>query len=329
MVRKLDKIEKEMGYCEIKLEKERRLRRQAGFLRSEVEVLNRFIQRYDGAKNSLTDLAFPKIGRQIELERQSRDTPGPVFRRAKEEFIAAGVVEVVSAEREILEREADDLGGKFENYSGFGQKREILENEKRQALTSVAAQLTPRVRKLNDDFKRIEQLWNSLTEDALNLDEGLFFLSRNVDYLKSSRSFLVAAKGSFDVETWVEDGHAGNLFRHSNVGRAREMIDGANRNLKLAQKEFVCIINLKFEIDGFEPVLFQFLDALFDDIFLDTRLDRTLHVVEFAIKESEKRLQRTRQRREQLHRKLERAEWTRVSLFQRLGGERRGRVAVS
>ncbi|MCZ6793308.1 MAG: hypothetical protein O7J95_06820, partial [Planctomycetota bacterium] len=177
--------------------------------------------------------------------------------------------------------------------------------------------------------KKIEHLWNSLTEDSLNLDEAMFFMSRNADYLRSSRSFLVAAKGSFDIETWMEDRFQGNLFRHSNVGRAKEMIDGANRNLKLAHKELVCVSNLKFEIESFETCLVKFLDALFDDIFLDGRIERTIPVTEQAIRDAEARLTKLRRRREQLHKRLERAERSRVSLFQRLGGEKRGRVALS
>ena len=42
MVRKIEKIEKEMCYCEIKLEKKRRLRRQVMFLDADLEVLEEF-----------------------------------------------------------------------------------------------------------------------------------------------------------------------------------------------------------------------------------------------------------------------------------------------
>ena len=53
MVRKLEKIEKEMGYCEIKLEKERRLRRQVQFLEADLEVLDRFVKLYEGFDTGL------------------------------------------------------------------------------------------------------------------------------------------------------------------------------------------------------------------------------------------------------------------------------------
>ena len=318
-----------MGYCEIKLEKERRLRRQVEYLRADLEALDRLIRAHDGIQAGITHMPFSKVGMQIVQERQSRDEPGPYFHRAKDQFKVAGVLEMVTEDREILEREVDEIESKFGSFSGFVKKRDLLAEEKREALLTVSPQHSSRLSKLNNDFKRIEHLWNSLTEDALNLDEAIFFLSRNVDYLRSSRSFLVIAKGSFEVETWLEKGFRGNLFRHSNLSRAKEMVDGANRNLKLAHKELVCVSNLKFEVESFEPSLVRFLDALFDDIFLDGRLDRTIQVSEKAIQLSEKRLNKVRQKREQLLRKLKRAERSRVTLFQRLGGERRGRVAVS
>ena len=329
MARKIDKIEKEMGYCEIKLEKERRLRRQVEFLRADLEVLDRLVRTHRGVRAGITQLPFAKIGAQIALERQSRDKPGPYYRRAKEQFQAAGILELVAADREILEREIGDIEAKFDSFSDFLDKRDRLAEEKREALLTIAPQRSGRLLKLNADFKKIEHLWNSLTEDSLNLDEAMFFMSRNVDYLRSSRSFLVAAKGSFDIETWMEYRFQGNLFRHSNVGRAKEMIDGANRNLKLAHKELVCVSNLKFEIESFETCLVKFLDALFDDIFLDGRIERSIPVTEQAIRDAEARLKKLRRRSEQLHKRLERAERSRVSLFQRLGGEKRGRVALS
>lgn len=329
MVRKLDKIEKEMGYCEIKLEKERRLRRQVGFLNADLEVLDRFIELAAGRGKGAIRLPFSKVGLQIAKERQADQKPGPHFLRAREEFVTAGVLEMVRNEREILRREKEDIEAKFQSFAGFGKKREVLQEEKKEALDRIDANLTARVRKLNDTFQKTEQLWNSLTEDTLNVDEAIFFVSRAVDYLKSSRSFLIAAKGSFDIESWVERDYAGNLFRHSNVGRAKEMVDGANRNLKLAQKELVCITNVKFEIDSFEPVLVGFLESLFDDIFLDGRLERTIEIVEDAIAAGEKLLKQVRRRREQLHKRLQRAERTRVTLFQQLGSEKRGRVAAS
>jgi hypothetical protein len=107
------------------------------------------------------------------------------------------------------------------------------------------------------------------------------------------------------------------------------MIDGANRNLKLAQKELCSVANLKFRVDPFESVLAKFLDALFDDIFAEARLTKSIHIVEIALEKAEKTLRQVRGKRETLHGKLEKIERSRSQLFQRLGGEKRGRVSAN
>jgi hypothetical protein len=326
MVRRLEKIEKEMGYCEIKLEKERRLRRQADFLRAEIEALERFMKLYESSDMGLHQLPFEKIADQVALERARTDRIGPFFFRAKDDFISAGVLEMIREEREILLREKESIDAKLVAFTGFGKKRSVLVEERNSALKGLAPAHSAKMRKVTEEFKRIEEQWNSLTEDAINLDEGVFYLARNVDYIKSARSFLITAKGSFDIESWVDSGYSNDLFRHSNIGRAKEMIDGANRNLKLAQKELCCVVNVKLKLDGFEPILGNFLDALFSDIFLDGRLGKSLVIVETALGRSEKLLLQTRQKREALHAKLERIERMRGNIFQRLGGERTGQV---
>ena len=326
MVRKLDKIEKEMGYCEIKLEKERRLRRQLEYLRADLEVLGSFVRLYEGREREIARLPFPKIGRQIAIERQHRTQPGPFFLRSRDDFIAAGVLELVDQERDVLQREIEDIEGRFENFLGFREKRAVLEQEKEQALDRFGS--TSSVRQIDEAFKKTERLWNALTEDAIHLDEALFHLARNVDYVNSARAFLIAAKGSFDIENWVESGCVGELFRHSNVARSKEMFEGANRNLKLAHKELVSMSNLRFDIEGFEPVLVHFLEALFDDIFLDGRIERTVTIADEAIEEAERRLEGARAKREQLHEKLEQTEATRGDLFQKLGDDQTSRRVV-
>jgi hypothetical protein len=334
MVRRLEKIEKEMGYCDIRLEKERRLRQQASYLHAESSVLERIIRLYESSVVGLGQLPFGKVAQQVTMERACANQgrarrAGAVSSRAKEHFISAGVLEMVRDEREILVREWESIEAKLSTFRGFGQKRSILEEERNLALRSLAPSHSSKMRKVTDEFKKVEELWNALTEDAINLDEGIFYLARNVDYIKSSRAFLITAKGSFDLESWVEEGNSSDLFRHSSIGRSKEMIDGANRNLKLAQKEFCCVVNVKLRLDGFDPILVHFLDALFQDIFLDGRLNRSIGIVEKALAQSEKSLVQVRQKRDTLHNKLGRTERTRAQLFQRLGCNRRGRLPAS
>jgi hypothetical protein len=317
-----------MGYCEIKLEKERRLRRQRDYLQADIEVLSRFLGRRESSEIGLRSLPYAKVAQQLAIERARSDEPGPFFHRSKENFITAGLLEMVRQDSEVLEREKADIDARLESFSGFMKKRTVLEEERKVALSSLAPTHSSKIRKVNESFQRIEARWNSLTEDSLNLDEGVFYLSRNSDYIKSSRGFLIAAKGNFDIETWIDGGCADDLFRHSNIGRAKEMIDGANRNLKLARMELCCTEHVRVQIDAFEPVLVEFLGSLFDDIFLDGRLTRSITVVEKALRDSGKLVQKTRQKRESLHSKLERVERDRDSIFQRLDGDKRGRLAA-
>ncbi|MCX9076687.1 MAG: hypothetical protein OIN84_01790 [Candidatus Methanoperedens sp.] len=329
MVRRLEKIEKEMGYCEIKIEKERRLRTQVEFLQADIEALEKFMKLYESSGMNLQNLPFEKIAQQVALERARKDRLGPFFKRAKEDFISAGILEMLRNEREILVRERESIETKLASFTGFGKKRSVLEHERTQALRGLLDGDSLKLRKLAESFTQVEEQWNSLTEDALNLDEGIFYLVRNVDYIKSSKSFLIAAKGGFEIESWVESRYSGDLFRHSNIGRAKEMIDGANRNLKLAQKELCCVASMKFRLDGFEPTLVLFLDALFDDIFAEARLIKCVDVVDEALTRSEKALLKVRSKRETLHAKLERIERSRSLLFQRLGSEKRGKVSAN
>lgn len=326
MVRKVEKIEKEMGYCEIKLEKKRRLRRQVLFLETDLEVLDQFIKSYEGCYTELSELPYPRIGKQIVVERQSIEEPGPFFMRCKDDFIAAGAVEMVREELKLLRREKEDIEARFETFAGLARKREVLLEERHEALQSIAPVQSSRLRKIGENFKKTEYLWNALTEDAINVDDAIGYLSHNVDYLVSASNFLTAAKGSFDVESWIDNDYTGTLFRHSNIGRAREMVYGANRNLKLAQKELVCVVNMDFGFSQFEPMLVNFLGSLFHDIFIEGRLGRILDEMEEVIVEARKRLEMVRKKREQLRKKVERTEKSRTRLFQRLGGEKRGRV---
>ena len=249
-------------------------------------------------------------------------------RRGCESFVSAGIFQMFREDRKILQREREELRGKLTAFSGFGTKRDVLVAERDRALLSLAPAYSSRMRKLNGELKKIETEWNSLTEDSLNLDEAVFYLSRNVDYVKSARSFLIASKGGFDIENWLDSGYTTDLFRHSNIARAKEMLDGACRNQKLARNELCCMIHVDVPLEGFEPILSEFLASLFEDIFLEGRLANSILLVESALGTSDKYLRFVRQKRETLHSKLDHAEKSRIQLFQRLGGEHRGRVSA-
>ena len=73
-------------------------------------------------------------------------------------------------------------------------------------------------------------------------------------------------------------------------------------------------------------MLVNFLGSLFHDIFLEGRLGEILDVMEEVIVESRKRLEMVQKKRERLRKMVEKTEKLRTRLFNRLGGEKRGRV---
>jgi len=314
MARKLDKIEKEMGYCEIKLEKERRIRKQILFLKNDLEALEELISEYRRRG----------LGKKPETGRFSRDNQ--LQKHTRERFLAAGLLEILQDEREILTREWNELKVRLQTFSGFESKRSFLEEEKRKALKNLAPSHSSKLRKLNENFKKIERLWNSLMEDHSNLDEGVFFIERNLDYLKSCRNFLISAKGSFDIDSWLESGYLSDLFRHSHIGRAKEMSDGADRNVKMAQKELVCVSSMRIHSEVLQRSLALFLEALFEDIFKDGRLERSFQVVENVLAHNEKILVQVKGKQSQLDERLQETEKLRNEIYSQIGADRLKRM---
>ncbi len=309
--RRLDKVEREIGYCEIKIEKERRLEKKLGFLRVVLAALDKHINEY-----------APR-GQVLSLPGRFQPSDG-IRRPTRKGFLAAGLIEILEEEREILARERDEMVDRLTSYGGFERKLALLEEEKREAIKQLSPVYPQKMRRLNDDFVKIERQWNSLNEDLSNLEEGTFFLDRNLDYLRSCRTFLLSAKGSFDIESWVAGGYLSDLFRHSSIGRAKEMADGADRNLKMALKELVCLTSVKVPAEDFERVLSPVLEALYQDIYTDGRLESSVLVVEAALAKNLKLVEQVKAKREALRTKLSEIEKQRAQLFARLESDRRG-----
>ncbi len=310
MARRLDKIEKEMGYCEVKLEKERRLNKQIEFLSADLREMDAIIAHHRTAS------AHEQHGAERVRE------PSGFRRPPRESFIAAGLLEIVEEEREIMKREVEDLSSRLDNFNGFQRKHGFLEEERKDALRSFRDSDSSHMQRKDEEFRKVEKQWNFLTEDLINLDEGIFFLDRNIDYLRSCRSFLFSARGSFEIETWMLGGYLADLFRHSPIGRAKEMADGADRNLKLAQKELVCITSIKLRWDAYRRVLLAFLEALHEDIFAEGHLRQSVQVVDAALAGNLKLLEQVKAKRESLQTRLEQIDKVRDQLFSEFGPER-------
>ncbi len=312
MGRRLEKIEKEMGYCEIKLEKEKRIRKQIEFVTQDLAEIEALLRRLNQHDDSLLR----------STNRELHDRP------SKEAFLSAGLRRILDEKRELLLRDHEDLNSKLLHYLGFEKKKRNLEEEKKEALRDLPENRSGRLRRINDDFKKIEHVWNELSEDLINLDEGIFFLERNLDYLRSSRNFLISAKGGFDIEMWRKDGYLTDLFRHSNIGRALEMADGADRNIQSAQKELVCVYSYRVKVEALSRVLLPFTEALFEDLFEIGRLDRSIQVIEAALAGNLKQLEQIKAKGEIYSQKLEHTEKSRNQLFQRMGIGRRSEMTA-
>jgi hypothetical protein len=314
MARRLDKIEKEIGYCDIKLEKEKRIRKQIQFLQGDLEILDHLVRDYERMGLSSRQLVTRPDGTEKH------------FRTTRDGFLSVGLLEILREERDILSREREELMSRLRAFTGFESKRGLLEDEKKNVFKNLSPAHSSRLRRINDDLKKVERQWNSYTEDLVNLDEGIFFLDRNLDYLKSCRTFLIAAKGNFDLDFWTNGGYLSNLFRHSSIGRAKEMAEGADRNLKMAQKELVCISCVKVRPELLLRVLLPSLEALFEDIFVEGKLQASLRVIEAALATNLKVTEQVKLKRMLVNNKLEQIEKVRNRMFSRLGAERRGRL---
>ncbi len=318
MARRLEKIEKEMGYCDVKLEKERRTRKQIEFLRASLDELNQMVRLVKPHDVLLKD-EVPEIG----------------SRPSREAFLAAGLLDLLRDKRDVNQREIEELQVRLEHYDGFVDKKRVLEDEKKNVMRSLTGSRSSKLRRLNEEFKKIEKSWNELTEDLLNVDEAIFFVDRNLDYLRSARNFLISAKGNYDVENWRRDGYLTDLFRHSSIGRAREMADGADRNLQSAQKELVCLSSLKRSDSRLAPgspawtqVLISFIDALYDDIFVSGQIRSTVQVIEAALASNLKIQGQLQAKKESMAAKLEQIEKARGDLFQRMGAGQRSELTT-
>lgn len=173
------------------------------------------------------------------------------------------------------------------------------------------------------------------TGDAKNLDQAIVHIEGNLDYLKSARNFLVSAKGEYDLEAFRRAGFLTDLFRHSSVGRAREMVHGADRNLQLAQTQLCCVKRfgrkdrkLLPESGSYHLALVPFVEALYEDLFVHTQIQLTIQVVEAALADNLKTLGMLEAKREELLYELERIDTARTRLFQKMGAGQRVEMAM-
>jgi hypothetical protein len=325
LIRRLEKIEKEMGYCQIKLEKEQRLAVQLRFLQFCRDQIQAAVERYTGLLGR-TELHGNRLGersfRDVQVEVSTATRPAQV-EALRDVFRSAGILPLLRDEHEFLQREIEEIEEKLATFTAFHQKKEGLEQERRSALRGFQLNGEEPVLRISQEFEQTEHNWNILTEDLMNVDEALFHVGRAVDYLTSARNFVLSSRSQFSVEEWIRDGYLIDLFKHSSVGRTKEMIEGADRNLKMSLRELLCLEDFEINPAEFEQLLLPFFDVLFGDLFENGRLTNTLKLVERRLSQVESLRRTLEERRESVFALQTEKEESRERLFHQIGDERR------
>ena len=295
---RLNKYEKEIGFCQVKLEKERRLRKQIAFLESEIFVVDKQISRFGVSLNSF----------------DASDAPNSL-----ELFLACELMDTLQDRRLILVRERNELRARCGSFEGISSRLETLAGEKDAYLRGLTLHHSQILRRQGNDFSRVESRWKSFSEDILNLDDGLFFLERNLDYLRSCRTFVVSSVRE-DFESWPSAPREISIvLKHSNLGRAKEMADGADRTLKMAQKQLICVANAKIYPEQLVYVLLDLLQAIYKDTQITRRTDQALYSIECAMAKNLRAVERMKNARESHAQKLTVLQKERMAIFSRLG----------
>ncbi|MEE8142748.1 MAG: hypothetical protein V3T77_06580 [Planctomycetota bacterium] len=323
-VRKLESIEKEMGYCEIKLERAQRLHTQLTFLKEHKQGLDSAIRRLEADHtdqtwgNRLGRLTLLEVYHKVALERSSKQT-----KRLREIFSSAGALPFLTEERDLLVRKLEETQEKLDAFEVFQVKKHRLGREREAALRQFKVSGGEVMTQITDEFERTEQSWNTLTEDLINLDTAIFHVARAVDYLQSARSFVLSSRSQFSIDVWLREGYLIDLFKHSTVGRGKEMVEGADRNLRLALMELICLEDVSFCPEAFEHLVLPFLENLFEDLFLYGKLRQGLEFLEERIERVQKLFAEMERNRGQVLSVQNQQERNRVRLFQQIGDERR------
>lgn len=325
MVRRLEKVEKEIGYCQIKLEKEQRLQVQLQFLQLHRASLEQSIAELtqgetadDAVGNRLAGVSLFEVHQRVSLGLDDPDQS--LF---EETFRRAGALPLLKDELHLVTRDLEDLEARLATFDAFRTKREWLHAERERALENLNVDLSDSMAEISREFEATEGNWNTLTEDLTNVEEAIRHVAHALDYLKSARSFILTARGQFNVETWLREGYLLDLFKHSSVGRAKEMVEGADRNLKVALSELLCLERIVIQPEDFQHLLMPFLGALFLDLFRYGRFQETMVILEARLERLERLYQELETMRDEVLREQGAHEEKRGRLFNEIGNERR------
>ncbi len=287
MRNRIKEIEKEIGFCEYRLEKKRRLLLRAESLRHDIEVLDHLLKGFAGCEG---------------LSKAASEDPKA--RRPHRRFLAIGLLDALREERDILTWEEESVLSTIQRFPGLRERISLLEKERDRLLLSLteAPSTTPE----REAAVVASRAWDSCFEDIQDIEDAVSYLKRNLDYLKSCGQHLVAAKVELDQGHLTAPGF--DIFRHSSIGRAQEMALGADRNLKDAERALTCMSKTALRRGVLRPIFLDLSGSLFEDIVEGREFKRSLKVIESALAANARAVERLARKESLLSRKRDEIE---------------------
>jgi hypothetical protein len=246
-----------------------------------VEALNEVLASYSATKFGAA-LKSNRIGGYpiAELPRIVRKGAREAIQRVRESFVSVALQCALRETREMLANELDGVIERLSSYNDFKGKRSSLLEQRKDTLEHLGVEEDEFAGEVLEDFEKIENRWNQVSEDLVNVETAVSHLQNNLDYLRSARSFILGARASFDVDEWCRSGYLSDLLRHSPVSRVFEMVQCADLNIRLAEKELVCLTCWPYQAHKSVTVLGPFVHKLFDDLFIRGNFELTKAVIE-------------------------------------------------
>jgi hypothetical protein len=122
--------------------------------------------------------------------------------------------------------------------------------------------------------------WDEEVEDRRNLDLGLHFLARNLDYLKGCRKLLVIAGADLGPFELNPAAHLSRIYRYSELGHAHEMAAMADHYLIMALTELSCLTSTKKVLSGFSKIFWKLTATVLEELVDSGRFQRSISKVE-------------------------------------------------
>ena len=242
-------LTKEIDYCQIWLEKGKRYRLQIDHLNGVILTLNQRIQEIQ-SRPAASSVAADKY-----------------FYDPRNTFEIAGLNGMFFEDREILNRDREQLQERLRAFHPVERKLRELEREKERIFGELKRLNPAAADRIKADYARfinLEDRWIVLNEDKDYVKDGNLYLEWVLDYLRSYRDHIYTVPSDFNYQRlsgydWVR------FFSLTGIRRAKEMAHGAERYIGMVQKECICVSQLRPQAEKFPRVLMPAIDAFLED----------------------------------------------------------------